>query len=274
MEQIFEGMGFFMDAFYHFGVAIWNLMLSLIGFTAAQTPETFSQLTWGYVNYELWPWMVAIGASLLNISFYIGFMRQASNLKQDFTVEIFVECGIKVVAGNFLMLNGINLMKLFFEIASLLAGGFLTETPVIFAQADTDMGSLLFYFFFGTIFLGVCIVCSGMIFLTVYGRYLQLYLLLATAPIAFGTLPGGQGISQTAFAWMRTFFAKVFEVVLIVIAIVIASKMCNAIDFGSLNGIAGVFDGAVQALQNMATMVLLTASVKGMDVFMRRTFAL
>lgn len=61
---------------------------------------------------------------------------------------------------------------------------------------------------------------------------------------------------------------------LIVIAIVIASKMCNAINFGTLAGTAGVFDGAVQALQNICTMVLLAAVVKGMDVFMKRTFAL
>ena len=59
----------------------------------------------------------------------------------------------------------------------------------------------------------------------------------------------------------------------IALAIIIASKMCAAIDFGQLAGIEAA-DGFIQALQNIFNMLLLTASVKGVDEFMRRTFAL
>lgn len=274
LEGFLEGLGSGLQPFYNFSVALWNFMIGLIGLTARQTPAAFSQAAWHYVIDDLQPWTFAIGATLHNVSFYIGFIRQAGNLKQDFTLEVFIECCIKVVLGNALMVSGTKLMKLFFGIASDLAGGILQDTPVIFAQADMDLGSVLFYMFFGFIFFAVSLVCSGTIFLTVYGRYLQLYLLVGTAPIAIGTLPGGQGMSQTAYAWLRTFFAKTFEVVLIVMALVIAAKMSNSIDFGKMSGVGGIFDGALQALQNMCVMVLLTASVKGMDIFMKRTFAL
>lgn len=274
MEEILNALGFGATPFYKFGVWLWNVMAGLIGMTAANTPATFSQTTWNYLTNTLYPWTSVIGATLLNISFYVGFVRQAGNLKQNFTLEIFVECCIKVVFGNALLVSGIELMKVFFEIASLLAGGILMETPVIFAQSDNDLGSMLFYLFFGFIFFIVSFVCSGTIFLTVYGRFLQLYLLAGTGPIAWGTLPGGPGMSQTAYAWIKTFFAKTFEIVLIVMALVLASKMCVAIEFVVNAAELDIFDGAFQALENIFTMVLLTASVKGMDIFIRRTFAL
>lgn len=274
MDTFFDGLGIMVQPFYFFSAALWNAMMDLIGLTAGQTPDSFSQTTWQYVTNDLYSWTFAIGAVLLNISFYIGFIRQAGNLKQNFTLEIFVECCIKVVLGNFLMVSAIQLMELFFSIAATLAGGILLDTPVIFIQADMDVGSILFYMMFGFLFFGVCIVSSGTIFLCVYGRYLQLYLLAGTAPIALSTLPGGPGLSQTAYAWIRTFFAKAFEIVLITMALAIAAKMCNSINFGAMEGVAGSFDGALQALQNICTMVLLTASVKGMDVFMKRVFAL
>ena len=268
------GLQALVDPFYLIGVAFWNMMLGLIGITAAQTPEMFSQGTWAFVTLDIYPWMTVLGATLLNISFYIGIIRQSNNLKQNFTLEILVESGIKVCIGNALMVSGLSIMGKFFDIASLLSGGIIFETPVVMAQSDTDAGSILFYAFFGMIFCLICIVCSIIIFLTVYGRYLQLYLLVAVSPVALATLPGGPGMSNTAYAWIRTFLSKVFEIVLIILTIVIAAKMCNGISFGQMSGIVGVFDGAVQALQNICTMILLTASVKGMDVFMKRTFAL
>lgn len=81
-------------------------------------------------------------------------------------------------------------------------------------------------------------------------------------------------MSHTASSWIRTFLGQVFSIVFIMIAVVIASKMCTAIDFGQMSGILGMVDGMVQAIQNCFTIVLLTAAVKGTDMFMRRSFGL
>ena len=274
LDMLSQGVSELIQPFYYFGVAFWDLMLGLIGITAAQTPMTFSRYAWDYIENDLAPWTTAIGSTMLNLAFYIAIIRQSNNLKQNFTMEIFVECCIKVALGNTAMLWGMRGMKLLFGIAGSLSATLLVETPTIMAQADTDLGSALFYSFFGMVFFIVCVVCSLIIFLTVYGRFLQLYMIAGTGPIAWGTIPGGPGVANTASAWFRTFIAKTFEIVLIIVAIVITAKLCNGIDFSKLVGIEGVFDGAVQAIQNMAVMILLTASVKGMDVFMKRTFAL
>lgn len=260
--------------FYETGILIWRIMLGLIGYTAGQTPKMFSAAAWNYAAYELYPWFSAIGASLLKTFFLIGFIRQSTNLRQNISLEMGIEIGIKLVLADLLMASGIPLMGICFGLAGEMSGYVLSSTEVTFAQADIDAGAVMFYWVFGIVFFLVCLVCSVVIFLTVYGRYLQLYMLVISMPIAISTMPGGHGVSQTASAWIRTFLEKTFVIVFIAVVFVLASKLCNSIDFGSLAGGAGVLDGFIQALQNIFTMILLTASVKGMDVFMKRTFGL
>lgn len=273
-DMLFDRLLPSLSPFYTLGTVIWNLMLKLIGATVGQAPDTYSQLAWGYVQYEIYPWMLAIGQSLLVTFAMIGYLRQAGDIKRDMTLEALVDCGIKLIMASALMVSGLDLMQLLFSMAAKLSGGILTSTPVIYMQLDMDAGAYLFYSIFGFLYFIVCLVCSGMIFLAVYGRFLNLYLLVLSAPIAMSTLPGGQGMSQTAYAWLRTILAKTFEIVLIALAIVIGSRLSNFINFGHLDGVASIFDGAIQALQNMCIMVSMTATIKGMDTFMRRTFAL
>ena len=99
----------------------------------------------------------------------------------------------------------------------------------------------------------------------------MLYFLVGVAPFAWITLPGGTGVSNTFFSWLKTFIAKSLEIVAMAILIGIGSALCSKIDFGTVDGIGR---GAMQAIQNLATMVLLTASIKGVDITMRRMFGL
>lgn len=274
LNELFDALMPTLAPFYVFGTTVWNMVMALTGVTMSQTPDTFSKAAWGYVEFDIYPWMISIGETFLVTSAMIGFLRQAGDLKRDITLEALVDCGIKIVFASALMISGIDIMRQFFRMAAGMSGLVLSETPVLFGQVDMDAGALLFYMVLGFLYFLIALICSGMIFLAVYGRYLNLYLLVVSAPIAISTLPGGQGMSQTAYAWIRTFLGKTFEIVVIVLAIAISAKLCSAIDFGRLSGLAGLFDGAIQALQNVCTMVLLTAAVKGADVFMKRTFAL
>ena len=265
---------FLQGSFYQFGVIIWNSMLAMIGVVSTTTPMSFSNTAWTYVATELYPLTFSLGTMLLNIFFFVGFFRQASNLKQNFTLEVFVECCIQVVFGNALMVSGLTMMQLLFRIAAAFSGDLLFSQTITLVQEDLDVASSIFHLFFGVLFFCLCLICSLIVFFTVYGRYLQLYLLVATSPLALATLPGGPGVSQTAFAWIRTFLGKVFEIVLIVLALAIGIRMCGAISFADMELPGSIGDGIVQALQNLATMVLLTASVKGADRFLSRAFAL
>ncbi len=260
---------------YTLGINIWNWAIVLIGTVASTTPAQFSSEAWGFVTTDVLNFTMGIGATLLNSFYMVGMIRQSTNLKESFTLETAVDSIIKMLLGNMLILNGLDLMKTLFDIASSSSGYFMVLEPPTFEQKDIDAGLILFNYVFGIIFLIVSMVCAFTIFLTVYSRYLYLYLLIAVYPLAYSTLPGGQGVYNSASSFTRTFIAKTFEILVIAIAIGIAARMCQAIDFGSMDDELGKnFDGIIQTIQSMATMIILTASVKGTDTFMRRAFGL
>lgn len=266
--------GFF-NVLYQLGINIWNWAMMLVGAVATTTPAAFSGSAWNYVVNDALDFTMAIGGSLLNVFYMIGIIRQSTNLKENYTLEIFVDNVIKMLLANMLILHGLDFIKIIFELASISSGAFLLNDLPSVKQIDIDTGKVLFNFFFGWIFLAVSIVCAFTIFLTLYGRYLNLYLLVATYPIAMSTLPGGSGVYNTASSWTRAFLGKSFEIVVIALAVSIGSYMCVEIDFGSVqSGIGAQFDGAIQTIQSMATMVIMTGAVKGVDVFMKRVFGL
>ena len=259
--------------FYNLGIHIWNWALSIIGLTASTTPQNFSGEAWTYITTTVLDFSMGVAATLLNIFYMVGIIRLSTNLKEAFTLEVWTDNMIKMLLGNMLILNGKDLIVILFDIASISADAFLLEVGT-FRQDDVDTGSIMFNWIFGWMFMTVSIACAFMIFMTLYSRYLGLYMLVAVYPFAFCTLPAGRGVNNTAGAWTRTFISKTFEIVVIAIAVSIASKMCNQIDFGS--GAAGYqeVDGVLQTLQSMATMIVLTVAVKTTDSFMRRAFGL
>jgi len=59
------------------------------------------------------------------------------------------------------------------------------------------------------------VVCAVMIFLTLYGRYVKLYLLVLFYHIAMPLIVGGRELEHNGYAWVRTFLSNVFEIVAI-----------------------------------------------------------
>lgn len=214
MESFFD---FTITPFYYIGMAVWKIMLILIGVTAGETPQAFSEGTWNYITQSLYPLFLAIGSTLLNVFFLIGYLRSVSNLRDGMTLEMFIELCIKVALGNLVIQSIIPIMEQIFDLAGGISKLLIAGTDNPFVQSDMDGGAIFFYAVFGIIYFAVCLVSSVTIFLTVYGRYLQLYLLVLSAPIALSTIPGGPGISQTAGAWFKTLLAKSFSIVLIII---------------------------------------------------------
>lgn len=264
-----------LQPFYSFGLFIWRLMLLLIGHLCSLTPMRFSEETWNFISYEMYPWFLSIGAILLNIFFFVGVIRQTGNIRENMTLESFLDLCIKVVVANALMQSGLTLMREMFQIASQMSVEIYLGSDINFEQMDMDVSAQLFYAVFGIIFLVVSLVCSVTILMVVYGRYINLYLLVVSAPIALSTMAGGPGISQTAAAWFKTFLSKTFSIVLIIVAMAVGAKLCTAVEFLHVDsGLGAEFDGCIQALQNIFSMVLMTAAVKGIDTFMHRTFAL
>lgn len=261
------------EGFHALGVMVWNMALEMIGAVASTQPDAFSTEAWTYLTNTVLDFTMGIGAALLNVFYLVGIIRQSTNLKENFTLEIFVDNVIKMLLANMLILNGLDMMMKLFDIASASSSAFIS-VDLSFDQLDKDVGLWFFNMVFGIFFFIVSLVCAGTVFLTLYNRYLYLYLLIAVYPLAFSTLPGGRGVNNSASAWTRTFISKTFEIVVIAIAVALASKMCNSINFGTMSGAGEAFNGVIQTIQAMATMMIMAGAVKGVDQFMKRSLGL
>jgi hypothetical protein len=252
---------------------IWDWCMGLSIGLISTSPQSFSGEAWRFVTEVLYPWSLGIGVVCLNLFFIIGFLKAVSNLKENITLELCIEAMIRLVAVNVLLQVGLTLVRTFFTMASLLAGQVLNFEQPAFYTSDYDVGSNLFWWLFGFGYFIVAMVCAIIIFLTLYGRYIKLYLLLLFYPIAIPTIAGGRGIESSAYAWVKTFLSNVFEIVVIALTMSIAGRLISNVNLPTA-GFAEHFDGFIQGMHSIIYMILMATSVKGTSILLNKAFNL
>lgn len=264
-------VSFLLGPCYALGNAIWSSCFELVSGLMTTTPQNFSFNTWIFVEYTLYPWGMGIGLAILNTFLIIGFIRDASDLRQNFTIEIVGMCAIKMIGANLLLTNGMSIIKKMFLLAGTLTAEVFEASVPTFGIDNFDAGTMLFFAIFGILYVLVALVCAFIIMLSVYGRYLKLYAMPVFFPIAMSTIAGGRGINQSCYAYIKGFLSTTFEIVVIAIFMTIASKMMNHINFATIEtGVGSIVDGFGSVLQSIFTMVLMAGSVKGAEGFMRK----
>ena len=125
------------------------------------------------------------------------------------------------------------------------------------------------------IYLIMAGVCSITILIEVLGRFLNLFLLIATAPAALSTLSGGRGFENTAIAWFKSFLTNTSQIIVIVLAIQIATRLNLSItDFMNISVLASWFNGAGAVIGAFIFMPFMATAVKTSDNFLKRAFNL
>ncbi|RGW17637.1 hypothetical protein, partial [Mediterraneibacter gnavus] len=196
-----------------------------------------------------------------------------SNLKENITLELCVEGMIRLVALNVLMQMGMQLMKTLFSMASLMGGMVLDFQAPDFFTGEVDAGSVLFWWFMGFLYFFIALICGMLIFLTLFSRYVKLYLLTVTFPLAMPSMVSGRGIDETAKSWVRSFLGNVFEIVVIALVMSISGRIIGGMDLQG-DSFADFFDGFGQALTSTIYMIGMAVSVRGARSFMKETFHL
>lgn len=263
----------FYGPFFSLAQAVWNWSIGICTGIMGNSPEEFSSGAWTYVKDDLYPWALGIGVSMTNLFFIIGFFRAASNLKENITLELCVETLIRLVVLNVLLQTGFEMIRTLFRAASLLAVDVMQMEDIPFYTTDSDIGAHLFWWIFGFGYFVVALVCGIMIMLTLFGRYVKLYLLIIFYPLAMPTVAGGRGIDSSAHAWLKSFISNAFEIVVIAMVMSISGMLIAGITVPELPAVE-FFDGGAQALFSMVSMILMTVSVKSSSAFLNRTLAL
>ena len=261
--------------FYQISSAIWNIVMTVCTGIMTTTPQGFSVDTWEYVQTELYPWALAIGVMSMDLFIMIGFFRAVGNFKENMTLELMIEVFIKIVILNVLMVSGLRIIKTLFKAAYAMAGMAVMVEPPAFFTDDVDVGSVIFYWIFGFFYFIVAIVCAFLILLTLYGRYIKLYTLVVTFPLAMPTITGSRGVEGTAYAWVKSFLCNTFEIVIIALAMAITGRITAGVSvFVTDSGVLNMFDGFGQALNSTIYMILMAVSVKRAPTFLNKTFNL
>ena len=211
----------------------------------------------------------------LNMFTLIGFCRQASNLKEGITMEAWIELFIKLVVANILMTNCLDIMQEF-------TGFAITTTKVLLPKGvptviggDYDAGFRLAMLMLAPIYLIISGVCSITVLIEILGRFLNLFMLMAVAPLALSTLAGGRGLENSAIAWFKSFLTNALQIIIIALVM----QLCAGLNAG-LTGmcntglLASWFDGAVAVILSLIFMPFMATAVKSSDNFLKRAFDL
>ena len=142
-----------------------------------------------------------------------------------------------------------------------------------FFTGEVDAGSVLFWWFMGFLYFFIALICGMLIFLTLFSRYVKLYLLTVTFPLAMPSMVSGRGIDETAKSWVRSFLGNAFEIVVIALVMSISGRIIGGMDLQGDN-FADFFDGFGQALTSSIYMIGMAVSVRGARSFMKETFHL
>ena len=86
----------FYGPFYQLAKVVWDWCIGLSTGVISQDPQHFSPATWKFVTDTLYPWAMGIGLSMMNVFFICVFLKAASNLKENITLELCIEGMIPV----------------------------------------------------------------------------------------------------------------------------------------------------------------------------------
>lgn len=265
------------DPSWSWGNAFWNDFIKIAFTILTKTPEEFSPEAWAVVTDTLYPWFLSAGVALLNLFFFIGFVRQNTNLRDNITIETWIEGFIKVIIANAVMQEGLTLTGDFLTLQVKATKFALGKNTLTLTNPEMDLGTFLFMnFFMSLIYFITSAVCGIMVVLEVMKRFLYITVSIVVGPVAICTMAGGRGLENTAHSWIKTFLTYCFQFVIIAVILRLGTLMgSNLPDFlQSQEGIGEIFDGFVLCTNNLVLMLFMATAVKGSDNLLEKMFGL
>lgn len=265
---------FLTDGLFAGPAYIWNVLIA--GSYGLMTFEFDfeSGSTLSILLTALYDWFVVIGVALINIFALIAFIRQTSRLRENITIEMWIEIFIKVVLGNVFMLYGLKIVGTLLGMAGYASNIFLVVSDVDIVS-EVDLSAVLAYIIFGIVWFVASIACGFYILATVAKRIINIYLLTIIMPVACSTLPGGGEIESAGWSWLKTFLSECFEVIFIALSFLICGALHSSFNtLVTAEGISGWLDGFPQVIGDIVYMLALTVSVQGAGNLLKRALNL
>ena len=184
----------------------------------------------------------------------IQLITEHNNLA-SFETWIFFKWIFKTFVAVMLITNTFNITMAVFDVsqhvvnasAGIIAGDTAVDTSALEAMEETlnemELGPLLGLFLQSFIVQVTMSILSVVIFVIIYGRMVEIYLMTSLAPIPFATF-GNREQSQIGQNYLRSLFALGFQGFLIIICVGIYAVLVQSVAFtddiiGSIWGVMG-----------------------------------
>ena len=266
-------------------LAGWNDKLAEMWTLLTQTPETFKGGTIWSLILNINNALVGIGYGLLVLFFAMGIFRSAASFRDFQRPEYVLRHLIRFILAKTAVGRCMEIMTKIFEICGGIVqtvmnslGGSITTAatlPTEIVDAIEDCGfldsiPLWLVSLLGTLFITVM---SFILLLTVYGRFFQLYMFTALAPLPLASF-AGEGTSASGKAFIKSYVGVCMEGAIIVIACLIYSAFLSssapAVD-ATLPAVTMAWEYIGQLIFNM---LILTGLVRGASRIVKEMFGL
>ena len=223
-----------------------NAQVGQIVTEVGMTPSTFSPAIFNMIkNLSENVIMPIAGLILTFIACYelIQLVISHNNLA-NFETWIFFKWVFKTFVAVTLITNTMNITMAVFDVAHHVvsqAGGIITGSTAIDASTLATMqsnleamevGELLGIFLMSFIVQFLVYILSALIFVIVYARMIEIYLMVSLAPLPFATF-GNKEQSQMGQNYLRSLFALGFQGFLIMICVGIYAVLIQGVSFSA-----------------------------------------
>ena len=223
-----------------------NRQVGQIATEVGRTPANFSPAIYNMIrNISENVIMPIAGIILTFIACYelIQLVISHNNLA-NFESWIFFKWTFKTFVAVYVVSNTMNITMAVFDVAQHVvsrSGGIIAGSTAIDASAlrtiqatlqATDTGSLFAIFLQSFIVQFLIYVLSVLIFVIVYARMIEIYLMVSLAPIPFATF-GNREQSMMGQNYLRSLFALGFQGFLIMVCVGIYAVLIQTVSFTS-----------------------------------------
>ena len=234
-----------------------NDQVGVIATEVGTSPADFEPTVYGMISTISENVIMPIAGLILTfIACYelIQLVISHNNLA-NFETWIFWKWIFKTFVAVMLITNTMNITMAVFDVAqhvvtesgSIIAGSTAIDDSTLATMESTlmtmDIGSLLTIFLQSLIVQFLIYILSALIFVIVYARMIEIYLMVSLAPIPFATF-GNKEQSMIGQNYLRSLFALGFQGFLIMVCVGIYAVLIQTVAFssdiiGSLWGVMG-----------------------------------
>lgn len=252
------------------GIDTWNAAIETVLDLLVISPVDFQEgVAWAYID-KIYPYMAIIAGSLLAVVMLYRMCKETMDIRQELGINALIKMFCTFIISEAVVLNSMYITKLLFRIA----GGFVTVFGTVGYEPltasavleETELGLLE-----GIVALLVCLafyIMSFLIIYTVFFRFFKIYLIVPLSVIAYSLLAGGQELTRSGLAYLKTLVTYTFEIVLIVLAINIGNRL------GSVGSLVLADNIVWQMLCPLFTVGLVVGAAMKAEDILRKTFAL